>query len=922
MHSDQSILATERPLSQGLHGKASPGELSPIHALFEAQVQRSPDAIAVVFGKQSLTFRDLDRRANQLANLLRAQGVQRDTLVGICVERSLEMVVALLGILKAGGAYVPLDPAYPADRIQYVLEDSEVRLLITQQELLSSLPPTEAAILVLDPTWRLIANQEDTISSNGNTCDSSTRDLAYTIYTSGSTGKPKGVQIEHGSVVNFLRSMQREPGMRSQDVLVAVTTLSFDIAGLEMYLPLISGARLVIATREVAQDGRQLAELLRDSGATVLQATPATWRLLTQSGWQGDRTLKILCGGEALPPELARQLVARAGEVWNLYGPTETTIWSAVYRVLGNETRSVPIGLPIAETQLYLLDTELNPVPEGHEGELWIGGAGLARGYFKRPELTREKFFPDSFSSETDARMYRTGDLCRQREDGNIEFLGRLDHQIKLHGFRIELGEIEAVLEQDSTVRQAVVVAREDEAGEKFLAAYLVAAAGQTISRRSLRQHLQRALPDYMVPSAFVGLDSFPLTPNGKVDRKALSAPKPSDFDAGADYVAPQSRIETKLAAIWEEALNIRPIGVETSFFDLGGRSLVAARMFMQISREFRRDLPLALLFQSPTIRALAGHLEASSATPRYDSLIPIQPRGSRPPFFCVHGGLGGTLFLHPLAEALGADQPLYAFEPEGLDGGPIHRQAIEALAQHYIAEMRKLQPHGPYALGGYCFGGLVAFEMARQLHAVGESVTEVALFSAPLRFFRLGREATPPATLWQTFLQTKEALAEEAEYIELAQPGALPTTPPKKGTVSSLRLVQSFQSRWPKLRRKLRPRLYFAACKALVRLGLKVPQAMRNEYVALALLQAERAYKPKPYPGAITLFQGLGLYGADPDMGWTGLATTIEHIEISDGGSQSLRRDIMDTPLVKLLAKELATKFDTTRTMNAKQGA
>ena len=890
MKSTYSIPAPQRIEADDHRGQAAVTVPMCVHLLVEHQVRRSPDAIAVVFGEQSLTYRELDQRSNQLAHLLREEGVGREVLVGLCVERSLEMIVALLGILKSGGAYVPLDPAYPPDRIRYVLEDSRVPVLLTQRGLASSLPATNAKILILDSGWSLFADQPVTSLEAGASADSESvvpnHDLAYVIYTSGSTGKPKGVQLEHGSVVNFLRSMQREPGMNSRDVLVAVTTLSFDIAGLEMYLPLISGARLVIASREVTQDGRRLAELLQTSGATVMQATPATWRLLIQSGWQGRGNLRVFCGGEALPPELARELVQRSGEVWNLYGPTETTIWSAVYRVRGTEERSVPIGRPIEQTELYILDAELRPVPAGQEGELWIGGAGLARGYFERPDLTREKFLPDPFSARQPARIYRTGDLCRGRADGNVEFLGRLDHQVKLNGFRIELGEIETVLEKDASVGQAVVIAREDQrsaSGERFLAAYVVPDAGHEVSRSNLRQRLQQTLPDYMIPSAFVRLDVFPLTPNGKVDRKALPAPQQADFDAGAAYVAPSDRIERRLVALWEDALKIRPVGVESSFFDLGGRSVVAAQLFTKMSREFGRDLPLALLFKAPTIRELARHLRKESATPRYESVIAIQPKGARPPFFCVHGGLGGTLFLRPLSDALGPDQPLYAFEPEGLDGGVIHRGSIEELARHYVAEMRKLQPHGPYKIGGYCFGGLVAFEMAQQLRAVGETTGPIAMFNAPLRFYRPQEESAG----------STQEISGSARKVG------------RKGLWT--RLIEGVRWRWNPIRRQFRPRMYFETCLTFVRLGLKVPQPMRSRYVGLALLTAERAYVPGFFPGKIALFRGAGLYDAEPTMGWKGLAGTIEDFEISSGSEQSLRREIMEDSLVMQVAGKLA---------------
>ena len=844
-----------------------------VHQLIEARCAEAPSRIAVEYEGQKLSYEELDRRSNQLAHLLEKKGVKADVRVGLCVERSADMLVALLGILKAGGAYVPLDPAYPADRIQYVLSDANAKVLVTESRLLQSLPKLSAEVLCLD---RIALERE---SSQSVQADVRPENLAYVIYTSGSTGKPKGVQLEHRSVVNFLCSMQKEPGLCATDILVAVTTLSFDIAGLEMYLPLISGARVVIASRETAYDARLLSQLLKRSGATVMQATPATWRLLFESGWEGDQKLKVLVGGEALPAELAQQLGARCGPVWNMYGPTETTIWSSLYRVRGDEERILPIGRPIANTTLYILDENRRPVAIGKEGELYIGGEGLARGYFERPELTAEKFVVDPF--RPGQKMYRTGDLARYREDGNVEFLGRIDHQVKIRGFRIELGEIEAVLEQHSAIRRAVVIAHEDAAGEKKLAAYLVPHPDELVSAASLREHVRRQLPDYMTPAAFIQLAALPLTPNGKVDRKALPTPSPSDFDSGQDYVAPRDPVELKLANIWEETLGMRPIGVKTSFFDLGGRSLLAARMFMRISREFGKDLPLSLLFQAPTVEQLANELRSNSKPVAYATLVEIQPRGARTPFFCVHGGAGSTLFLHRLSREMDADQPFYGFEPEGMDGRRFERTSVQQMAEHYIAEMRTIQPRGPYFIGGYCFGGLVAFEMAQQLRYLGEQAALVALFSAPLRFHRAVRRQKPASKVagssrWSRLLNS-------------------PVQALRWRLISSLRSVRSW--------------LHITTCRAFLSLGLRVPQALRTMYVVRMINQAEEAYAPSRYEGTVALFRGKGLYEDDPDMGWEGLAR-LENFQIGDGGLRS-RRDIMNEPLVGLLAKQLRLCFE-----------
>jgi amino acid adenylation domain-containing protein len=852
-----------------------------VHELLQEQGLRSAQAIAAQFKGQSVTYAELHARANQLARLLQKQGVGPEVLVGLSVERSLEMVVALLAILKAGGAYVPLDPAYPADRIKYVLENSRAKVLLTQPHLLKSLPSVSAKTICLDSAWKCVTGESSDPVESGVTPDN----LAYVIYTSGSTGKPKGVQVEHRSVVNFLCSMRREPGLDAKDVLVAVTTLSFDIAGLEMYLPLLVGARLVVADSATTYDGRQLAALVLQSGATVMQATPATWRLLFESGWTGNRNLKVLVGGEALSPELARKLTDRCGPVWNMYGPTETTIWSSIYRVTKSDERMVPIGLPIANTSFYILDEHRKPVPSGSEGELFIGGEGLARGYFERDDLTAERFVVDPF---TDGRgkMYRTGDLARMRPDGNLEFLGRIDHQVKIRGFRIELGEIEAVLEQHASVQHAVVASREDTSGDQRLVAYVVPKTHDGVTSDELRSHLKQSLPDYMMPSAFVQLGTLPLTPNGKIDRKALPAPDFADLQADRNYVAPRNSIEVKLAHLWEEVLGIRPIGVTTSFFDLGGRSLLAARLFMRITQDFGRDLPISTLFRAPTVEQLAQELQPQKAPGNSSSLIAIQRSGSKPPFFCVHGGEGSTLFLHRFAREMGPEQPFYAFEAEGLDGREFRRTSVKDMAAHFMSQMTEVQPDGPYRIGGYCFGGLVAFEMAQQLQARGEKPEIVGLFSAPLRFNRL--TATP-----------QKKAAEHASGADRL-----------KRLLLSPRKALGW--RVAALGEKIRSRMHSATCSLFLTAGLKIPQSMRTLYIVRTLQRAEEQYIPQKYPGTIVLFCGGGLEenADDPRLGWDGLANEIEHYEIGEPGQRS-RRDIMNEPLVSELARQLSARLE-----------
>jgi amino acid adenylation domain-containing protein len=569
--------------------RAEYGSEETLAQLFAAQVERTPDAVAVVCGEEQLSYRELDARANQLGHYLRGQGVGPEVLVGLCVERSVEMVAALLGILKAGGAYVPLDPAYPRERLAFMVADACVRVLLTQAVL------TEAREQIGRESREAVR-----VRVSG-------ANLAYLIYTSGSTGVPKGVQITQGAVVNLLRAMRERPGMNAEDRMMAVTTLSFDIAGVELYLPLLVGGQVVVLSRAESGDGRGLGQALERHGATVMQATPATWQMLLSAGWEGAAGLKILCGGEALPRELAERLLQRGREVWNLYGPTETTIWSARSEVAGGAA-AVSIGRPLSNTEMYILDGALEPEPVGVGGELYIGGAGLSRGYWRRPELTAEKFVPDPYSGMAGARLYRTGDVVRYREDGEIEHLGRNDHQVKVRGFRVELGEIETVVGRYGGVEQSVVVAREDVPGDKRLVAYFT--ARERVEAGELRRYLKQELPDYMVPSGLVQLEQLPLTANGKLDRRALPAPQVR-AEATAQYVAPRTETEVLLARIWSEVLRVSGVGVEDNFFELGGHSLLATQVMAQLNGALAMELPLRALFEYPQLGSLAEQVEA-----------------------------------------------------------------------------------------------------------------------------------------------------------------------------------------------------------------------------------------------------------------------------------------------------------------------
>ncbi|WP_327351860.1 non-ribosomal peptide synthetase [Streptomyces sp. NBC_01304] len=693
--------------------------------LLAERAAKTPDAVAVRFGTDTLTYAELGARSNRLAWELRDHGVGPDTLVGVHLDRSLELIVSLVAVLKAGGAYVPLDPGYPADRLAYMLDDAAVPVLLTGAG--STPPRTPEGTAVIEVTAATAADRPDVDLPWLAGPDH----LAYVIYTSGSTGLPKGVQVPHRALLNLLFSFGRDLRITPADRLLAVTSLSFDIAGLEVYLPLLTGAELIVAP-DIAVDGARLREHLESSGATIVQATPSSWRLLVEAGLGADPRLRVISGGEALPEELARDLTDRFGEVWNAYGPTETTIWSCLDRVRPAEP--VTLGRPIAGTQVHILDASYGLVPDGVPGDLYIAGDGLARGYSRRGDLTAERFVPDPYGGLPGARMYRTGDVARRLPDGRLEFLGRSDHQVKVRGFRIELGEIETVLARHPAVGRVVVTARDDAPGGTRLVAYLTAdgAVGSQPDTAELRALAAESLPDYMVPSAFVVLDAFPLTPNGKVDRQALPAPDRAQTTAGV-FVAPRTETEEQLAEIWRDVLSVERVGVTDPFLDLGGTSISALRVIMRLPDITDVEVPVAALFEGGTIEKLAsiidGEQQATAST-----LVTLRSAGERPPFFLVHP-LGGSVFCYSeLVDVLHPDQPLYAFQAPEYAGPDVPRpDTVEDIARLYLSEVRAVQPEGPYYLGGWCMGGMVSYEMARQLEAAGEEVGMLTIISASI---------------------------------------------------------------------------------------------------------------------------------------------------------------------------------------------
>jgi aspartate racemase len=705
-----------------------------VHDLFEQQVELRPDAVALSDGDRQVSYHELNEQANRLAHLLRGLGVGPEVLVGVCLERSADLVVALLATLKAGGAYVPLDPGYPSDRLAFMLEDTAAPVLITDTALQVRLPHFDGGVVCLDADADAIAAEPADNPRAGARSDG----LAYVMYTSGSTGAPKGAMIEHRAICRLVKGtdyMEFGP----DEVFLQLAPVSFDASTLEIWGPLLNGARLAIFPPE-PPTAEGLAAILRTAGVTTLWLTAALFHHIAAEApatFSGLR--QLLSGGDVLAVEHVRATVAAlgGGRFVNGYGPTETTTFACCYAVtpttdLGD---SLPIGRPIANTETYILDPRRQPVPIGVGGELYIGGPGVARGYLNRPELTAERFVPHPFSDRPGARLYRTGDRVRHRHDGTIEFLGRFDDQVKIRGFRVEPGEVEAALLRHPDVREAAVVARRAPDGDQRLIAYTVG-AGPRATISELRAYLAGSLPEYMIPAAFVSLEELPRTPNGKLDRRALPELSGDRPELEQDYVKPQSPLEDGLAKIYADLLGLERVGRDDDFFELGGHSLLAVRLISVIDRKLGVKLPLAVLFQGGTVAELAAAIERErETTAPWSSVVALKPGTGEPPVFFVHVLNGELLKYRDLLLRLEIDNPVYGLQAVGLDGRAAPHATIEAMAAAYVDEMRRAQPHGPYMLVGLCFAGVVAYEMALRLTELGEETVLVTLIdSSPLR--------------------------------------------------------------------------------------------------------------------------------------------------------------------------------------------
>jgi amino acid adenylation domain-containing protein len=859
-----------------------------IHQLFEAQAERTPDAIAVVFEHEQLTYGELNRRSNQLAHYLKALGVGPEVPVAICLERSLETVIGLLGILKAGGAYLPLDPAYPKERLSLMLKDAQVPVLLTQKRLLVGLPECAPRIICLDSDSEAMASESGENPSNATTPEN----LAYIIYTSGSTGSPKGVLVSHRSIADHCRSAQRYYELDASDGVLQFASLSFDVSLEEILPTLIVGAKLVVMGADMWPP-EEFPRKISEFGLTVLNLPSAYWQELARQWADVPELLSniqprlFIVGGDIMSPDalnLWQRTPVHSVRLLNAYGPTETTITATAFeyspRLCENKTfQRVPIGRPLANREIYILDDYGNPVPVGVPGELHIGGVSLARGYLNRPELTAEKFVPNPFSEAPGARLYKTGDLARYLPDGNIEFLGRADHQVKIRGFRIELEEIEAALDQHPSVREAVVLARDDTPGEKRLVAYVVADREPYPTTTDLRSFLKEKLPEHMVPALFVLLDDLPLMPNGKVDRRALPVPDRARPELEKAFVAPRNDLELQLTQIWEEVLGVRPVGVRDNFFELGGHSLLAVRLFALIEKRLGRKLPLTAVFQGATVEHLAGLLHQQAEPGPQSSLVAIKPDGSKRPLFLVHPA-GGHVFpyIH-LAQYLDPDQPCYGLQARGLEEGQEPHTRIEDMAAYYIQALQSVQPAGPYLLGGWSMGGVVAFEMAQQLHAQGQRVALLALLD--------GRIPTADETFPE---EDYEAVLLVERYFGISF-----------GPMESLAQLPKDE--------QLAFMLEQAKSAGLVPAEIDVSEARRFVDLLKSDLRATQDYELRLYPGRVTLFkasEALAGTSPDPTLGWSEWASDGVEVHLVPGNHANLVYE----PHVKILAEKLSASI------------
>jgi amino acid adenylation domain-containing protein len=856
-----------------------------LHELVAAQAARAPMAVALRFEGRDVRYGELDRRANQLAHALRKRGVGPDTVVGVLMERSVEMVVALLGVLKAGGAYIPLDAEYPRDRLAFMLDDARPPVILIQARLASLLPEHGGAVLRVDAEWEAIASEpNDAPPRDGLT----PRNLAYVIYTSGSTGRPKGAMNEHLGICNRLTWGQRAFGLTDADRVLQKTPYSFDVSVWEIFWPLTVGATLVIARPQGHRDPAYLAQLIADEGITTVHFVPSMLAVFLDAvGRPGSGDVcgslrRVVCSGETLPASIADRFFERFPSgvaLDNLYGPTEAgievTSWACT-----RGAALVPIGRPIDNVTLHIVDERLAPVPIGVAGELCIGGVQVGRGYLNRPELTRERFIPDPFrlASDAEARLYKTGDRARWLPSGVIEYLGRADFQVKIRGFRIELGEIEATLAEHPAIRDAAVIAWRDSSGDQRLVAYVTIRAGATSpAPAELRAHLGAKLPDYMLPSRFIFLDALPLNASSKIDKKSLPPPShvaATQAAADSEDAIPRGALELRLRSIWEDVLGVRGIDVNDNFFELGGHSLLALKLFARIFCVFGVNLPIASLFQAPTIAGLSQLLRQRGWAPSWSSLVPIQTAGTRCPLFCVHAIGGNVLNYRLLSKYLGDQQPVYGIQARGLGGDEAPHATVEEMAGAYIHEMRQEQPRGPYQICGSSSGGVIAFEMAQQLRAAGERVSTLVMLDT----YRVGPPPHPVVKALASSSLHSLVMRFDLHF------GQLVVRTPREGLTY--------------LADRLRGRVHGTAGLAAV-IKAATPVVRR---VIEAHQRALTAYVPRPYPGSVVMLLSRDMPNRasyDERLAWADLLEQGLTLRFAPGTHQTL----LDEPHVHEVA-------------------
>ena len=874
--SDERVAGSEMPVRKNKNqqeGQSSMrAERRCIQELVEARAAETPDAIAIEDGARRFTYCELNERANQLARLLRREGVKPEVAVVVCLKRSWELLISLLSVLKAGGACVPLDPDYPSERLSHILRDCGARVVMTRPELISVIGQTDAKVISLASMDDLL--KDDLLENRENLrVETTLENLAYVIYTSGSTGKPRGVQLTHAGLVNHGLASIDLYGLTAADRVLQFASISFDIAIEEILPTWFAGGCVIPRGDDVPLTAPEFLRWVGAQGISVLDLPTAYWHELvhelSESGQPLPKSLRlVIVGGEKASSSAYKAWLQAGGARvrWvNTYGPTEASVIASAYEPDPKKPfpDNLPIGRPIANVSLHVLDSDLHEVPDGSSGELHIGGAGLARGYLNQPELTAAKFVRDPFSSEAGARLYKTGDMVRRLPDGNLEFIGRMDFQVKIRGFRVELGEIEAVLEKHAAVAQAVVIARDTNNG-KQLAAYVIATPGGA-GVAELREYLKKQLPEYMVPADFVVMESFPFTPNGKVDRRALPEPGRNESSVNENLAAPRNKIESKMARLWAQVLSREAVGLRDNFFDLGGHSLLALRLTAKIEKEFGKKLTLTALLQAPTVEEMARLVQNSDDAP-WSPLVALQAAGTKPAFFFVHG-LGGTVMrFQALARHMAPDQPFLCFEAQGMDGNLPILDDVNAMAELYLKHLRQAQPEGPYYLGGYSFGGLVAFEMARRLADAGEEIRLLALVDT---YFVVPRAKSSLVGRFFS-LSAKQKLA----YLN---------------------------KRALRYRRGIKRRID----------ALSLPRPVKAVREACAV--AEIQYRPSVFSGAVTLFRASekALRGLDDSNGgWEKHAGGGVEIHEIDGD----HGNILNEPNVRQLAAALRARLELAR--------